>query len=166
MHSPAIWLSNHLYSNFKIWLYCLNKLFKISVLKIVINERRSQTSITHGAKFYCIFKLISAQPQGMFPHNPKLHYQEKMMGPLSSTIIMYAVPCWKKSGKDKELRLILKFSKYPSLRHRCAIINFVYQCFPDIKQKRFPYFPGAGTAVRTLASRARVWFPDMASHVG
>lgn len=101
----------------------------------------------------------------MFPHNPKLHYQEKMMGPLSSTIIMYAVPCWKKSGKDKELRLILKFSKYPSLRHRCAIINFVYQCFPDIKQKRFPYFPGAGTAVRTLASRARVWFPDMASHV-
>ena len=74
----------------------------------------------------------------MFPRNPKLHYQEKMMGPLSSTIIMYAVPCWKKSGKDKELRLILKFSKYPSLRHRCAIINFVYQCFPDIKQKRFP----------------------------
>ena len=51
MHSPAIWLSNHLYSNFKIWLYCLNKLFKISVLKIVINERRSQTSITHGANF-------------------------------------------------------------------------------------------------------------------
>ena len=93
LHSPAIWLSNHLYSNFKIWLYCLNKLFKISVLKIVINERRSQTSITHGAKFYCIFKLISAQPQGMFPHNPKLHYQEKMMGTLSSTIIMYAVPC-------------------------------------------------------------------------
>ena len=99
----------------------------------------------------------------MFPHNPKLHYQEKMMGPLSSNIIMYAVPCCKKSGKDKELQLILKFSKYPSLRHRCAIINFVYQFFPDIKQKRFPYFRGAGTAVRTLASRARVWFPDMAS---
>ena len=102
----------------------------------------------------------------MFPHNPKLHYQEKMMGPLSSNIIMYAVPCWKKSGKDKKLRLILKFSKYPSLRHRCAIINFVYQFFPDIKQKRFPHFRGAGTAVRTLTSRARVWFPDMASHVG